>query len=128
MVAEGAQEALPLGPEIVVVRGHAEGGPVRQLGLEVDAQTVGGLERGLRRAPGVEAVMIESPRLADLEDALPAGDVHRRVAREGEDAAVVSPAQEGRTAIDRELRPLGLELTQAEAHTRLVTVGASVRA
>ena len=102
----------------------AEGRPVRQLGLKVDPELVGRLEGGARRAPRVEAVMVDSPLPRDSEHAPPPVRRHGRVAGEREDAGVVLAAQERRAAVDPELRPARGELAHAEADGRLVGDGA----
>ena len=69
--------------KFVVLR-IAEGHPVRQFGLYIDAQLVGGLESGIGRTPGMKAVMVDAVCLRNLKHAQPPVDVHGRIAGQAE--------------------------------------------
>ena len=89
-------------------------GPRRTLDLIIHAQLVGGAEGGLRRAPGVEAQVIEPVCLADSNDPPPCRFVGRRVAGQREDAALQRPTQEDLAAVDRQLGAIDMHLAQPE--------------
>ena len=106
----------------VVIRGllafrRVEAAPlVRQFHLEVHAQLVGRLEGRFRRTPGMEAIVIDAVRAGDRQHPQPAGLVHRRVAGQGEEAAVELAAEEDRAAVDGELVSTGGEAAHGERH------------
>ena len=75
-------------------------GPGSALDLKIEAQLVGGDERGLRRAPRMEPDVVQPVRLADADDPLPGLDVGGRIAGEGKDAAFQRAAQEDRPAVE----------------------------
>jgi len=66
--------------------------PERSLRGEVDAEPIRGLERGLRRAPGVEAHVVEAVVADRAEYLEPLFHARRRMARARIDAAVERPA------------------------------------
>ncbi len=118
MVAVGLQDALRLPLEPLVDRqADAEPGgavgPGGDLDLVVEAELVRRAERGLRRAPRVEADRVETVRLRDADDALPGRDVGRRVPGLREDRALERAAKEGLAAVDRELGAARRDLAQA---------------
>ena len=84
MVAVGAQDAVGLAPHPVVDRlavAEARGlvGPRAGFDLVVEAEAIRRLERRLRRAPGVEADVVQAVRLRDADDPLPGRHVGRRM-------------------------------------------------
>src|SRR5690606_40173861 len=63
---------------------------------------VGGLERRLRRAPGVEPEQVEAVAAGDVDDATPRRDVGGRVAGEREHAGLQRAADERLAAVDQD--------------------------
>ena len=103
MMAVGFQDIQALFPEEGQQLFPFQRTPERQFRLEVDAQFVRRGESGLRRAPGMEADMVEAVVLATLEVLDPGRFVHGCMACPGEDAGVVLPAQENLMSARHEL-------------------------
>ena len=115
VVAVGLQQPRGL---IVQHRQHlafvVEGVPHAALGLEVEAEFVGGGKCGLRRAPGVEAHAVQTPGLADADDVLPGRDIHGGIAGQRKSAAIVRGAEVEQLAVQQDVLALGLDLAQAK--------------
>ncbi len=94
MVPIGFQDIQALFPEESQQLLPFQRSPERELRLEVDAQFVRRGESGLRRAPGMEADMVETVIFATLEVFDPGRFVHGRMPCPGEDAGVVFPPEE----------------------------------
>ena len=75
---------------------------VRKLCLQIDTELVRRFEGGLRRAPGVETMVVEAVGPANPKDAQPALFVHRWITGQGKDAGIMSAAQKGWPAVDYE--------------------------
>ena len=81
-----------------------------QLGLEVDAHAVSGIERGLRRRPCVAADVIKPPLLCCGQRAHPVAGFHRRIAGFRKDARVMPAAQKNRLATRVKLCALDVKI------------------
>ncbi len=89
--------------------------PQRRLHLQEEAGLVGGIESGLRRAPGVEAQVVQAV-VPSLGDQPPPGlDVGGRIAGAGEDAALERAAQHQRPPVQRHLAVASSQFPEAES-------------
>ena len=93
--------------------------PDRQLWLQVDTLDISGLEASLRRAPRVEAVVVDAILLGHLEVVSPSLHIHGCMACERKDAGIVLSTEERVLPVDGKLLSLGTEGAQAEVHRLL---------
>ena len=123
VVAVGLQDPVGFGVDPLVDRlAVADRRPGGALDLIVEAQFVGRDERRLGRAPGMEADLVQSVRLAIRMIRFHDSHIGRRIAGQREDAAFQRAAEEGLLSVHRELRALGGELAEAEGGVRGVGV------
>ena len=125
VVSVGPPDALELAVEVGFGLGIGADVecPVGQLHLQVEPHLVGHAESSLRRAVGMEAQGVKSPRLGSAEHPAPALLGGGRTAREGEDAALERGAQEDALAVEQQPAVAALEPAHAETHRALPAVG-----
>ena len=132
VIAEGFQHLVPQCNEVVLfgfvvalLTGSRNGAPERQFRLHVDAQQICRSKGSVRRAAGVEAVVVDAVAFGDAQHPQPLVHICGSVAGFREDQSVVFAAEHGGLAVDRELAAVSTELPHAEADiaaVRLVDV------
>ena len=112
----------------LITLGRFEGTPlIRELHLKIEAEFIRRLEGSLRRTPGVEPHVVESPILQNTENLEPLSLVHGRIPRQRIVGAIETSAQEGGPAVNGETFCVTLEVTQSEVDGLLVNKGTVVR-
>ena len=103
MIAVGREEPRGFVVQPLLHLRAAEIRPQAAFRLEIKTQFVGGFKRGLGRTPRMETHAVQPVILAGLDDFFPRRDIHRRITREREFAAVMREPQVDGTAIDEQV-------------------------
>lgn len=124
MIAVNAQDRFRFALEIGPFRLVFESGfviPIRQLRLQIHAFLIGGGEGGLRRTPGMEAVMVDSIRFRGLKQPLPRRFVHGRVSGQRKYAGVMLVPQKNALPVERKLAALCAKLARTATRSLYVS-------
>ena len=127
MVAVGRQDALSFLIEPLVdwlAISHAR--PGGDFHGKIETEFIRRNERGLGRAEGMEADMVQTMSLADTDNALPRRNVRRGITGQWKDAAFECAAEKERAAIDEEVAAIDGQVAKAEGHRALVMSGRAI--
>src|SRR5215213_6276372 len=90
--------------------------PHSGLGLQIESDLIGGFERCLRRAPRMEAHVVQTPLLTQIEQVLPRFDVSGWITGEWKIATEDCAAKINGIAVEDKLISLSMKIAQADSH------------